>query len=249
MQPLLLLGPQSGRGETSLQSDRNIKIPGSFAGTILAGRYKISTNDVLEGFNRDTACLSAGLLGVVVFTALALATLVPERYSQTADLKRQTSQAESGSLLTAEFPTLFSGGHLSAKRSTSQVTSGTAAMSNHEFAEFSSDENLARMEAVAAPSPTPVLMLSPAMNRLLAQANGSTVSPAHRRNFAQVIRTRIPQERQKSSGRLRDVDVKTRLIAPWHQSLRREKSRGWTLFSKSNKWQKEKISYTGETSH
>jgi hypothetical protein len=72
-----------------------------------------------------------------------------------------------------------------------------AAMSNHEFTEFSSDENLARMEAVAEPSPTPVLMLSPAMNRLLAQANGSTVSPAHRRNFALVIRTRIPQERQR----------------------------------------------------
>ena len=62
MQTLLLPGPQSGRGETSLQSDRNIKIPGSFAGTILAGRYRISTNDVLQRFNRDTACLAAGLL-------------------------------------------------------------------------------------------------------------------------------------------------------------------------------------------
>jgi hypothetical protein len=206
-------------------------------------------NDVLRRFNRDSRCLAAGVFGVVVFTALAFAALVPERYSKKADLTKQTSQVKSGYLLNAGFPTLFSGGNLNAKRPTSQVTSGTAASVDQGFAEYSSDENLARMEAVAAPTPDPALMLSHEMNRLLAQANGSTVSPAHRRNFAQVIRTRIPQERQKSSGRLRDVDVKTRLIAPWHQSLRREKSRGWTLFSKSNKWQKEKISYTGETSH
>lgn len=42
MQTLLLLGPQSRRGETRLRSDCNIDIPGSFAGTILAGRYRIS---------------------------------------------------------------------------------------------------------------------------------------------------------------------------------------------------------------
>src|ERR1700730_14939757 len=42
MQTLLLLGPHSRRGETRLRSDCNINIPGSFAGTILAGRYRIS---------------------------------------------------------------------------------------------------------------------------------------------------------------------------------------------------------------
>ncbi|MBV9673667.1 MAG: hypothetical protein JO076_12710 [Verrucomicrobia bacterium] len=238
MQPLLLLGPQSARGESSLQSDRIIKIPGSFGGTILGGGYRISTNDALKRFNRDTACLSAGLLGGVIFTALALATLIPERYSKTADFKKQTSQAQSGSLLSAESPTLFSGRDLSATTSTNQVTSGTAAMNDHESAEFSSDE---RMEAVAGPNPTPVLMLSPAINRLLTQVN--------RPDFARVIRTRTPQERHKSFGPLRDVDVKTRLIALWHQSLRREKSPGWTLSSNSHKWRQKKIGYTAATSH
>jgi hypothetical protein len=207
-------------------------------------------NDVLRRFNRDSRCLAAGVLGVVVFTALAFAALVPERYSKTAGLPKQTSQAKSGYLLNADFATLFSGGNSSAKNSTSQVTSGPAASVDQGFAEYSSDENLARMEAVAAPTPNPALMLSPAMNRVLAQANGSKVFPAHRPDFARVIRTRIPQERYRSSAHLRDVDVKIRLIALWHHSLvPSQKSRGWTLFSNSNKWHREKISYTAATSH
>jgi hypothetical protein len=144
-------------------------------------------SDVLRRFNRDSRCLAAGVFGLVVFTALAFAALVPERYSKTADLTKQTSQAKFG-LLNADFATLFSGGNLSAKRSTSQVTSGTAASVDQGCAEFSSGENLARMEAVAAPTPNPVLMLSPEMNRLLAQANRSKVSPAHRPDFARGIR-------------------------------------------------------------
>jgi hypothetical protein len=207
-------------------------------------------NEVLRRFNRDSRCLAAGVLGVVVCTALAFAALVPERYSKKADLTKQTSQAKTGYLLNTDFATLFSGGNLSAKRSTNQVTSGTPASVDQGFAEFSSDENLAPMEAIAAPTPNPALMLSPAMNRLLAQANGSKVSPAHRRDFSRVIRTRIPQERYRSSAHLRDFDVKMRLIALWHDSLApSQKSRGWTLFSNSNKWHREKISYTAATSH
>jgi hypothetical protein len=207
-------------------------------------------NDVLRRFNRDSRCLAAGVFGVVVFTALAFAALVPERYSKTADLTKQTSQAKSGYLLNADFATLFSGGNLSAKRSTSQVTSGTAASVDQGFAEFSSGENLARMESVAAPTPNPVLMLSPEMNRLLAQANRGKVSPAHRPDFARGIRIRIPQERYRSSAHLRDVDVKMRLIALWHHSLvPSQKSRGWTLFSNSSQGQRKKISYTAAKSH
>jgi hypothetical protein len=41
-----------------------------------------------------------------------------------------------------------------------------------------------------------------------------------------------------------------RLIALWHQSLAQsEKSRGWTLFSNSDKWPRKKINYTATKSH
>jgi len=54
------------------------------------------------------------------------------------------------------------------------------------------------------------------------------------------------QGRPQSSVRARYVGAKGRLIALWHQYLRRQKSPGWTL---SNEWRKKKISYTAATSH
>jgi hypothetical protein len=41
---------------------------------------------------------------------------------------------------------------------------------------------------------------------------------------------KFPMLRYRTFVRHRIVDVKTRLIALWHQSLQREKSRAWTLF-------------------
>jgi hypothetical protein len=54
------------------------------------------------------------------------------------------------------------------------------------------------------------------------------------------------QGRPQSSVRSRYVGAKARLIALWHQYLRRQKSPGWTL---SNVWRKKKISYTAATNH
>ena len=73
--------------------------------------------------------------------------------------------------------------------------------------------------------------LNPEINHSDVQANATSWSPAHGPDSAQVIRPKIPKVR-------RYVDVKTRLIALWHQSLQREKSRAWTLFLNSNKWQR-----------
>jgi hypothetical protein len=54
------------------------------------------------------------------------------------------------------------------------------------------------------------------------------------------------QGRLQPSGRSRYVGAKARLIALWHQHLRRQKSPGWTL---SNEWRRKKISYTAATNH
>jgi hypothetical protein len=54
------------------------------------------------------------------------------------------------------------------------------------------------------------------------------------------------QGRLQPSVRSRYVGAKARLIALWHQHLRRQKSPGWTL---SNEWRKKKISYTAATNH
>ena len=82
------------------------------------------------------------------------------------------------------------------------------------------------------------------------QENATSWSPAHRQDRGRVIGLKVPRARSRSSGRLRFVDVKERLIALWHQSLAQsEKSRTWTAFSNSNKGERMKVGYTAETYH
>jgi hypothetical protein len=201
------------------------------------------TNNVLRRFNRDTKCLVAGLLGAVVFAALAFAVLVPESHPKTADLTKQERQARSDFLLNVDAVTPFRIVDLNAKRSTSETTSGPATNVDQGFAEISSKKGLARIEADAASTPPPVLVFSPEISRTIAQANASEWSPVHRQDSARLFRAKIPPERFRWSGRLRAVDVKTRLIALWRQSLlRSEKPRSWVIFSNLNR--KKKAAYT-----
>jgi hypothetical protein len=192
-------------------------------------------NDVLRRFTRDTEWVAVGLLGAVFFVALAFAALVPERYPKTADPTKEASQAKPGSSLNADALALFRVVDLNAKRSTSEVTSGAATHVDQRITENSSKTNLAGMEAGAASTPSPALVSSPEIGRTIARANASNWSP----DSARVIRARILQERYRSTGRLRAVDVKMRLIALWHQSLlRSEKARGWATFSNLNRRKK-----------
>jgi hypothetical protein len=197
------------------------------------------TNDVFRRFNRDTEWLAAGLLGVVLFAALAFAFLVPERHPKTVDLTTEGSQTKFGSLLNADAARLLRIADLNARRPVSEVTSGTATHVDQRISTNSSKETLAGMEAGAASTPPPVPVLSPGISRTIAQAHGSTWSP----DSARVIGSRISKERHRSSGRLRVFDVKMRLIALWHQSLlRSEKARSWAIFSNLNRTKR--ASYT-----
>ena len=81
------------------------------------------------------------------------------------------------------------------------------------------------------------------------QANATSWSPSQRPDSVHAAHTKTPNVRHRSSMHPRYVDVKTRLIALWHQSLRHEKSRGGTLFSNSNKGARKKVGYTAETRH
>ena len=85
-------------------------------------------------------------------------------------------------------------------------------------------------------------------NQPKVRGNLTPSSPPERTDSARVIHTKTPSGSYRSSIRRSIVDGRSRLIALWHQSLR-DKSRGWTPFSNSDKWQREKISYTATTSH
>ena len=70
------------------------------------------------------------------------------------------------------------------------------------------------------------------------EAVGTAASgiPASTPGSSQVIRQRIPKAKYRPSVRHKRVDVRTRLIALWRQSLkRRERSGDWTAFSNVNR--------------
>jgi hypothetical protein len=91
--------------------------------------------------------------------------------------------------------------------------------------------------------------LTPTINYPDVQANATSWSASQRPDSAQAAHKKIHNARLRSSTQPRYIDVKTQLIALWHQSLRHEKSRGGTLFSNSNKGKRKKVGCTAEMSH
>src|ERR1700736_2110922 len=208
------------------------------------------TNDVIRRFNRDTAWLATSVVGALVFAALMLAFLVQDRHPKTVDLTEKAVQAGGDLLLNANSATLFKGVDLKGKNSTGEITSGQASSVDHAFTEISPKQNPSSQMEAAVSTPTPVLAFTPEINDINAQANASLRSPAHWQDSVRVIRRKIGNLRYRSSAVLRSVDVKTRLIALWHQSLARtEKSRSWTAFSNLNKGVRKRAAYTAETKH
>jgi hypothetical protein len=178
------------------------------------------THEVIRRLNRDTTWVATGLLGAVIFAALVLALL--ECHPKADDLTKEARQTTGSASLNAN-PSALGNVAGSNGQSTNEITSRQATSVDHG--------------------------LPPEIKHPDVQANAPSWSPANRPDFARVVRPIIPDVKYRLPVRPGYVDVKTRLIALWHQSLEREKSRGWTLYSKSNKWQRKKISYTAATSH
>jgi hypothetical protein len=191
-------------------------------------------NDVLRRFNRDTALLVVWLLGGLIFAALAFAVLIPDPRQRMTGLQRRTIHAESAPSLAANAARLVEVVDSNAKRSADQVPLGTLTHIDQESSESSSKESHGQTEAAARSTPAPVLVV-PAPSPKIATANVSNWPLAQQKESAQAIRGTARYRRGKSSGALRDIDVKKRLIELWHQSLARtekEKARSWAMFSK-----------------
>jgi hypothetical protein len=104
-------------------------------------------------------------------------------------------------------------------------------------------------EITASQSPSIDSGLTPKIYHPDVQANATSWSSSQRPDSAHSVHTKIFNARLRSSKQPQHVDVKTRLIALWHQSLRHQKSRGGTLFSNLNRGERRKVGYTAETYH
>jgi hypothetical protein len=104
-------------------------------------------------------------------------------------------------------------------------------------------------EITAGQGPSIDTRLTPETNQPDVQANTTSWPLSQRQGSAHSTHTKIFNVRLRSSKHPRYVDVKTRLIALWHQSLRHEKSRGGTMYSNSNKGARKKAGFSAATSH
>jgi hypothetical protein len=163
------------------------------------------TYNAIRRLNRNTTWIAIGLLAPVVFAVLMVAVQGPR---PTADDLTEQAKQTTGDPLPSANAAAISKVVGSEEKSTEKITSEqTTSVDRH---------------------------LIPETNQPAAQAHASSWSPTKRPGPATVIHTKTPKTRIWSSGHPRYIDVKTRLLALWHQGFRCEKSPGWTLFSNSN---------------
>jgi hypothetical protein len=193
-------------------------------------------NDVLKRFTRETEWVAAGVLAAVFIVAVAFATLVPERYPKGDDLPREAIPAKTGFSLNDDAAKLLTSLDLSARKTTSEVTSEEPVPGAPGVVQTSTETspkaNFAGMAAGATSTPLGDVALSPEVNRVTTGVNESKWFPGYRQNSVRVTQARIAHDRIKLSGRRKVIDVKKRLIALWHQSLlQTEKARTWAAYS------------------
>jgi hypothetical protein len=192
------------------------------------------TNDIIRRFNRDTGWLATGVLGSVVFAALALA--VQERYPRKVNSTDGKVQVGTDLSLSTNPATV---GSVVAKSSTGNNTPEQGSSVDHAFSEISPQDDPSAQIEPARPTPSPFLAFTAEINRNEAQANAGSGTLADRQDSARVTGPKTYSSRKWSSAGFRRVDVKRRLIELWHQSLARSaRSRSWTAISNVQRQEK-----------
>jgi hypothetical protein len=175
--------------------------------------------NAIKKFNRNTTCVATGLLGSVIFAALIIA--LQDRQSKSDDPPNKASQS------TVDF---------SPRADPLAIT------------DFPANEK-STPEIVSEQPPSLGRGLTPVINQPDVPPDVTSQSQVSSKDSGPAINEKIHHVKIQSSVRSRYVGAKARLIALWHQYLRREKSPGWTLSSNPSEWRKKKISYTAATNH
>ena len=184
------------------------------------------TGDVIRSYNRDTAWLAAGVLGVVVLAALMLAV---------QEYQPKARQAERDLLLNAN-PATVASMIAQSSNSNGKMTSGSGSSVDHTFTEPPLEKIPSSQMEPAASTPISAPALT-TQNNCDAPRQDSTPAPA----------PKIRNVRNRSSLASRFTGAKRRLIELWHQSMAGGETRSWTAFSKLNSGVKKKTAYTAAT--
>lgn len=239
MRTLFLIDPNSQKVVSDFRSDCGVKMNGSslvgsspesraLPGSELSPREPSvslsGTSAVLRGFDSDTRLLTTGILVVLVFAAFVIAVPFPE-HNPNAVKSTEAVQIQGKLFPNTNISALSKEAIVIGKGSAGEITPSQPTGVYHAVGEVSQKENpTTRMEA-AASTPTPVLALTPEINNISTQVAANSGSPADWEDHARPIGLNIIRARSSGAVRPKLVDVKMRLIALWHQSLRSERSR------------------------
>jgi len=196
-------------------------------GRLVSGENLIAyRNDVLRRYDRQTMWVAWGLMVCTILAAVVVAVQEPEKNAADHAMKENLT---SGDAAVNSNPTAFPDVRsVNAESANSEMSLGQTISVKRTDIVISPGKSSSPLTQSPVPSQTPVSALTSETYQPETQADTSPMSPVQRKDTARVIRPSIRNLRHRQHGRLRLVDVKTRLIALWHESLRRsQQPRSW----------------------
>ncbi len=183
-------------------------------------------NDVLRRYDRQTMWVASGLVICTILGAVVVAVQEPEKNA--ADHAMEENLISDDAAVNSNPTALSDVRTVNAESTSSAMNSGQTISIDRTDTVIYPGQNSSPLTESPAPSQTAVSAPTSETYQPETQASASPMSSVQRQDTARVIRPRIRNLRHALHGRLRLVDVKTRLIALWRESLARSRHpRGW----------------------
>jgi hypothetical protein len=182
-------------------------------------------NDVLRRYDRQTMWVASGLLICTILAAVVVAVQAPEKNA--ANRAMEENLISDDAVVTSNPTTLSDVRTVNAESTSSEMSSGQTI--SVERADIVISPGQSASPLTESPESSQTLVSAPTSETYQpeTQADTSPMPPVQREDIARVIRPGIRNLRHMQHGRLR-LNVKSRLIVLWHESLARSQHpRGW----------------------
>jgi hypothetical protein len=219
--------------EWNLESENPRKIPEASAGVgrfcaspAVSGKDLIAyRNDVLRRYDRQTMWVASGLLICTILAAVVVA--VQEQEKNAADHEMEENLISDDAAVNANPTALPDVRGVNAESVNSEMSLGQTISVKRTDVVISPGKSSSPLTGPAESSQIPVSALTSETYQPETQADTSPMPSVQRQDTARVIRPSMRNLRHRLHGRL-GLDVKSRLIALWHESFgRSQQPRGW----------------------
>jgi hypothetical protein len=214
--------------EWNLGSENPKKIPEHSVGVgrVVSGKDLIAyRNDALRRYDRQTMWVASGLLICTILAAVVVALRVPEKNA--AGHAMEENLVSDDAAVNSNPTTLSGVRSVNEKSASSEMSPGQTISIDRTDTVISPGQNSPPPTESPVPGQTPASAPTSETYQPETQADTGPMSPVQRKDTARVIRPNIRNLRHRRHGHLR-LDVKSRLVALWHESLwRSQQPRSW----------------------